>query len=385
MKWKIFLIIMLVWRLFLAFHAKHGDMYNNLDWGKIAVDRGLNGFYDLPKEIWPHSRPNQPPGSILLHAASRYFYLGADKLINWSNAKLPIFPSFMGWWWQDHGELVSIKIPSITADFAIFAAIYTWGSPLVAAIYLLNPVLWYNSSFWGQTDAVVAAFAVWSLLCLFKKKYTLSVILLALSFVIKASWLPIVPLYLLYWFRNKVNFAPLLAGLITAFVVVLPFQPQITLIARILAGESAYVTVNAFNFWNLVYGPDFVLEQSWMRSISILIVALFLGWQMFRLWKKPEPQMLLQSSMLLFFAVFLFMTRMHERYLYPVFPLISLLLVSESRYWFGYIVLSITFLINLYFQWWAPGIPWLVAIYTPTFTKIISGINLAIFAYENKN
>lgn len=79
-------------RIWLAVNAKHGDMYNNLDWGNISVDHGFKGFYELPKDIWPHSVANQPPGSIYFHAMS----VAMDRTISglaWqANLKLKAFP-----------------------------------------------------------------------------------------------------------------------------------------------------------------------------------------------------------------------------------------------------------------------------------------------------
>ncbi len=76
------LVLLLIFRLWLATQSKHGDMYNNQDWGKGAITYGLSVFYELPKEAWTHSRPNQPPGSILLHAASYLLDTNINQLIN---------------------------------------------------------------------------------------------------------------------------------------------------------------------------------------------------------------------------------------------------------------------------------------------------------------
>lgn len=63
MKFRIVVLLLLlfVFRLFLSTQSKHGDMYNNLDWGRIAVEHGLVNFYELPKIVWPHLVPTNPP------------------------------------------------------------------------------------------------------------------------------------------------------------------------------------------------------------------------------------------------------------------------------------------------------------------------------------
>ena len=117
----------------------------------------------------------------------------ASLLINWLNISLPIFPSKLVWWWEQSGELIAIKLPSILADFAIAAALVRLTKKgWIGWLYLGNPALWYNSGFWGQTDSVVAAFAIWSLVWLSKSRLLLSTIFLGLSLATKASWLPLV-------------------------------------------------------------------------------------------------------------------------------------------------------------------------------------------------
>ncbi len=396
---------MFAFRLFLAVNAKHGDMYNNLDWGYGAAKFGLNGFYELPKESWAHSRPNQPPGSIYLHLASVKLSTTTQSVIDWFNITVPVFPSKLVWWWQWNGDLLAIKIPSIVADFAIFAAILKLGqitkrrkaALLVGIIYLLNPALWYNSSWWGQTDAVVAALAIWSFVTLVEGRTLLSPVLLGLSLVTKASWAYVVPFYTIYYlikFPRKLIF--LLAGPAAMLAVSIPFHPHLNLpiwlvnlyTQRILGGESAFITVIAFNFWNLIYAPDFV-----PHTISFLgfpanivgwaIVVVFLVVLTFRLFKNPKSVNLFWLMALLSFTVFLFAPKMTHRYLYPAFPLISIVLVYLKKakvIWTAYAVMSVCYLVNLYYKWWAPGNLWLESFYTDANTKIISIVYLAVFA-----
>ncbi len=403
----LFLLAMFAWRMVLAVNAKHGDMYNSLDWGYGAVKYGLGQFYDLPKEAWPHSRPNQPPGSIYFHLASVELSQGINYLINTLNSQVPIFPSKLVWWWQWNGDLATIKLPPILGDFALAAAILAVGrmtkrvkvSLIVAAVYLINPALWYNSAFWGHTDAVVAALSIWSLVTLWQRRTLLSPILLGLSFITKASWLFIVPLYLLYFWRNyRQKFYQILAAPLVMVLVSLPFHSNILTfgpwfwnlyIHRVLPGDYTWITVLAFNFWNLVYAPFGVYYRTLFLGfpanvvggaiIFILLVILAI-----RLIKQPQPATLTWVSMLLAFAAFLFAPKMASRYLYPAFPLLALSLVTARRakwLWVAYIIMSGCYLINLYYLWWAPGNLWLQSLYTDTATKIVSVIYLSVFAF----
>jgi len=80
--------------------------------------------------------------------------------------------------------------------------------------------------------------------------------------------------------------------------------------------------------------------------------------------------------LIVYFGFFLFSIRMHERYMYPLFPLLSWLLVTGRKIWIQYVVLSFTFLANQYNMWFAPTMLFFISLYTPLFTKALSVINL---------
>ncbi len=52
---------------------------------------------------------------------------------------------------------------------------------------------------------------------------------------------------------------------------------------------------------------------------------------------------------MLTFAFFLVLTRMHERHMFPVLPLLALLCTTMRRYWPVYLALSLDYMLNLYF------------------------------------
>jgi hypothetical protein len=389
------LVLCLVARLWFTTQSKHGDMYNNLDWGEGAAVHGLSVFYDLPKEDWNHSRPNQPPGSIYLHLVSYWLNQWGSRTIAWANDSIPVFPSKLVWWWEIYGNLVTIKLPSIVGDFAIFGAIVTmarrWGKEdlglKVGLVYLLNPALWYNSSWWGQTDSVVAAYMLWSIVFLFTKQPWKASFFAGLSLITKASWAPIVPLIAIYWWRNHYKLAPVLGAALAVLLVAIPFHPHLDVVTwlinlyttRILPGESGFITVSAFNFWHFLVGQKLVPDRNFTLMANLLVGMLGLV-GMVIVGRRPNPQGFLRAATILFFGVFLFASRMHERYLYPIFPLMSLGIVTGFSWALPYALASVTYIINLYYQWWSPGWPWVIQIYTETFTRVVSMINMGLLA-----
>lgn len=406
---KFFLVILFVlafiMRIFLSFNSKHGDMYNNWDWGEGAVIHGLSVFYDLPKESWNHSRPNQPPGSIYLHAASYWISTTVGYLIWHPGITTKILPSRYIWWWEVSGPLISLKLPSIIADFIIIWVLYQfgklWKRPgiglFVGLIYLYNPALWYNSGFWGQTDSVVASLSLISLLFLFQKKLVLSPIFLGLSLITKASWAPMVPLYFIYWWKNyRSDWWKLFIAPFTFYYVTIPFHPHWDLpiwftklyLTRIISGESSWITVIAFNFWNLFFPNTYTPVGVPVLGIPAIyiswgIVLFFLFFIIRFFLKDSSPKKFVYSAILVFFVVFLFAPKMLQRYFYPVFPVLSLALVYLKRkiYWFLYGVVSFCYLINMYYQWWAPGNEVWQKYYNLNFMHLISIIYLMAFAY----
>jgi Gpi18-like mannosyltransferase len=350
--------------------------------------QSLAGYYELPKEVWSHSRPNQPPGSILLHLYSQYIYRYADGLIALLNTKFLSFPSALVWFWQDHGELISIKIFSILADFAIALLLYKAGGKGIALIYLVNPPMWYSSSFWGQTDSVVAAFALWSVYFLIKGRLARSSLLLGMTLITKASWAPMALFYLIYFlkthFRKIHNL--LFGGLVVIFVS-WPFYPSLDIVwwlgnlflTRILPGETALATVGAFNLHQLIWGQ---MVDHWFSAVLALLILVPLCLYMaFDLIRKSNPRKFVYCLVVLFWSFFLFNTKMHERYLYPVFSLLSYLLVLRPsvKLMVVYAIISLTFMFNLYYMWFAPGISWLVGFYTSGVMNFVSLLNIILF------
>ena len=108
---------------------------------------------------------------------------------------------------------------------------------------------------------------------------------------------------------------------------------------------------------------------------SIIFLIVFLK-------RRMNEKRLFISLAVISLVSFLFMTRIHERYLYPFFIPATLLLASIPGIVIPYIIISLTHLFNLYHLFWAPGIPILEKIYlNPVFPNVISLVNLAVFIW----
>ncbi len=398
---KIFLLAF-VFRLSLIFVAYHGDLNNNISWATLAFDRGLKNFYEGAS--WPFSAPNQPPLTILTFAFARAVWLAIEKLSWFLNNTIRIFPSGFIWFWEERGMVLLLKLPGIVADMGIAWLIYTYFKKrkskkalLLSAVWLFNPITLYNSSIWGQTDSVVNFLGLIGVYYLLKKDFLKFTFSMTLSLLFKGSLAIFVPILLVIalvqGYKLKLWIKAVLVSLGTLFVVSIWFHPQTDVFLwlfnlyknRIFPGEIGYLTANAFNFWWLV-NPGKVLDSSLYFGIAARIwgfVLLGAGIIAATFWlkkKKLSDKRIFTALVLLSLISFLFMTRIHERYLYPFFPVATILLGLVPGMLIPYIILSITHLLNLYHLFWAPPLAGLELIYrTAWFMPTLSVINILVF------
>jgi hypothetical protein len=172
------------------------------------------------------------------------------------------------------------------------------------------------------------------------------------------------------------------------------FHPQLDLpiwlfnlyTQKFFPGEIGDLTANAFNFWWLV-DPGKTLDSSLYfglpaRTWGIIMTLSGIGAVLFKLREKISEQRVFFSLALSAFIAFLFMTRIHERYLYPLFPSLTILLGFMPSLAVPYILISLLHLLNLYHLFWAPGSLALQGLYlSPLFMQILSLGHIAIFGY----
>jgi len=394
----VLLFIALIFRILLIPVARHGDINNNTSWGQLLLERGPVDFYE--GKTWDFSAPNQPPLYLVTFSFTAFVQNSAQTFIQWANNHIPLFPSKTIWWFDSFGELYIAKLPGIFADIAIGACIYFVikgkRGLLLATVWLANPVSWYNSAIWGGTDSIVNLLGLLALYFLYKKDLTKSATFYSLSFMFKGSLLVFAPLFLVYAFKlRKPLKAWLTAGAsatLVFLVTTLPFHPMPDIFVwffrlyteRFLPGEIGTLTANAFNMWWVV-NPGAILDNAMFagfsaRTIGLFITALVTVILILKSFKTKFDIPSWLAFGLLSFTSFLFMTRIHERYLYPFFPIATISLAFMPWLWIPYSVLSLSHLFNLYNLFWAPGIPALEVFYANTnFELILSIINITIF------
>jgi Gpi18-like mannosyltransferase len=317
------------------------------------------------------------------------------KIFWFINIKVPSFPSnFIFWWESVRGWYFINKLPAILADCGIIYLLYLFGKKLknervgfwAAAIFAFNPVFFYNSGLWGQTDSIYAFFMLLAFYLLFlQKSVQLSAVSYALSILTKPNPVFALPVFLFYWIK-KINLRKVLISVLILVSLILllyfPFHTQGTIpwvidfYRRSLGGELNYLVANSFNLWSLFFGfdnrPDTVSFLGLPAYIAAYIFfAVFLVWLMAFLHKNKSKEGLtaLFAGALLTFAAFLFLPRMHERYFYSVLVLLIPVVVLNKKLRNVYFALSFIHLVNLYHFWWVPRINFLINILSNVYVE----------------
>lgn len=397
------LLLAFVVRCSIVFVVYHGDVYNHIAWGKYAVDYGFNGIYEKPFNLPTAYEVNQPPGTIYIFAAMRWVYLAGDKIVWFLNNHIGLFPSRFVWFYDDNFYPALLKLPAMVADLGIGILLYCFGrqfttkkrSQVICALFLFNPLTFYNSALWGQTDATVNFFGLLAFYLLMRHRLFWALAALATSLFIKASLAIYVPLFIVILLKQKYQLKQtlwycLLIGL-TIFVVTLPFHQLSdpfwfirTYVNIVVFGSLNFATENAFNLWALVFGiqpkvvattPVLGLSATLWGYLIFLIVLIP---SLYRQWRHNTVITMLENLVLLGFSAYLFLTGMHERYLYPIFAPFALLTLFKPKYIWLYVACSFIHLANLYNLWWAPTID--IIKYFMETTNIVTWLILGLFA-----
>ncbi len=265
----------------------------------------------------------------------------------------------------------------------------------VAALYLFNPVPWYDSALWGQMDSLGALLVLGAILTLVDGWSEAAAALAVLAALVKPQFglvlSPIVGVVLLRrhlfvpgsgpvprlrsgrlasWFVDEQGpwriISSIAAGLFVLFVTIVPFRLDVVGLVRLVlstAAEYHYLTVNAYNGWALVADPGGVSLASagtWSNDLvpllgplsgfvigaALLFAGIILGVLQVA-WRDSRRSILLAMAFLSL-AFFVLPTRVHERYLFPIFVILPLLAMTSRRWLVATVVLATASFMNLH-------------------------------------
>lgn len=302
-----------------------------------------------------------------------------------------------------------IKIPPILCDIAIGYVLYrivlAWREGhadaqrlalIAAAIYVFNPVSWYDSAIWGQTDSVGTLLLLLSIWALIRGNSEGASVLAVLAALVKPQFgvvaLPLVGIVLLRrhvfrpdqiphnrilvpqrlrgWFEEERGPWRIVSSAVVSFIVLLaviiPFSLDPISLIKLMAqtaGGYPYLSVNAYNPWALIgsnghdplafgggWSPDDVPLVGPIPGVLIGTVLLVAGYALglARVAWRDDRRSIVIVAALLALGFFMLPTRVHERYMFPVFAFLPLLAIVNRRWAVVTILLSIAAFINMH-------------------------------------
>jgi dolichyl-phosphate-mannose-protein mannosyltransferase len=286
---------------------------------------------------------------------------------------------FPTWCWQilhratpaGSAPLWVIKLPLIAADVLTAWVLYRFArrtrsgatSIAFAALYALNPVVAFDSAWWGQTDGLAALFAVIAVTSFASRHFvfggasTTAAVLTKLQAV---YLLPIAALEALAPYDRRRLVRTALGGAVAALLLLSPLLIAGTLptfIARYLGlvGRHPLIHVGAFNVWWLVHGWDgyFLHDDAQIaggptyRQVGLGMLALYGLWVFVVSWRnRPRVANPALPAACLALGFYMFSTQMHTRYDFPVLPLLLVVSIVNAERLAAYAALSATFALN---------------------------------------
>lgn len=392
----------LLLRLLLIFVDYAYDVNNHIVWGQDALKRGFINYYNRESsEKFCCEYPNYPPLAIyffyLIHALQPYII----NLISW------LAGSFVYIRTQTGFIASIIKLPAVFADLGIAYVCYLFAKKLVpqsnklqltAILFILfNPAFFYNSALWGQIDAIPIFFILCALYLLFYNNSTVvSIIFFTASILSKPNAILYIPYYLLYFiykYKLKNIFKIIIVGSIFAWICFLPFYKSgnlflypFTSYMNIFDRHGYFINSGAFNIWAIknFYQliPDklaFFLNISYSTWGYVMVGIFVLLMVFFFLKSKDKKYALIYAIFIGSYATFLFLTKIHERYMLYSLPFLLLVSLKNQHLLKWFVVISLLHLLNLNAIWHVRGIDILKVKENIIIPSILAICNIALF------
>lgn len=411
------IVMAFLFRFVISFIVWHPDLRNHADWGIRFYQYGASGFFSPDANVWSFIWPNQPPGTIYMFAGVRKLYEGVFGALSYLHFQLNVFPGSILLYLELNLYPALLKLPAILADLGIAYLIYKIVLGLIkdekkgkklaligAVVFLFNPLVWYNSVVWGQYDSVINFLALLSFFFLLRKQLSSSLLAFALSLYVKASLFIFAPIFLVVALGQKYKLKEylyaILLGLLVIGAITIPFsqgEPFSWLFKlykeRVFVDQLHTINANAFNLWGAVNGihaaPHLYPEVTPLLGLTYqywgyIIFTIFYLPVLWLAYKKQDAQSVIWALVGGAFSAFMLLTNMHERYLYPLFPYFTILLVMVPELYANFTAVSIINLLNLYNFWFVPFIWSLVGFMEARdnlFARVLSGISFALFIF----
>jgi hypothetical protein len=239
----------------IASYGKQGDIaiYVALAWK--TVGHGIQSAYQQIADSPPSDNP-----PLLLYPFWFFGWL-YEKLNSPSFSRTPLGDPQM--------LRFMLRLPALSADLLTGAVIFRFlrqrstisfnAAFYVAVVYVLNPVLIFDSAYWGQTAVVHSLFMLLAIIATDRRNYSWAGVALAAAILTKPQAIAIAPLVLLLAAKERGAWRFIAGGIVATLIITLPF----ILVGNIGTVIQQYkqttqfhpfVAPNAHNFWWCVTG-----------------------------------------------------------------------------------------------------------------------------------
>lgn len=207
---------------------------------------------------------------------------------------------------------------------------------LAYMLVTMSPLVFLNSSYWGQCDAIYTFFCIASLFAFCKDKYKLTFVLYGVAFAFKLQAVFLLPFFLFAYVIKK-NFTALYFGFIPIMMVVLSIPGllmgrNITEVFTIYfnqTGSYKSIALNYPSFWWLFQSHNmdafYLNMKKPAMALTVVVIAVFMVvWMVKKI--KLDTKNMIYISFLLAYTCVLFLPSMHERYGY-LYEILAILVV----------------------------------------------------------
>lgn len=223
---------------------------------------------------------------------------------------------------------------------------------VASAFWMFNPSVIFNCAFWGQTDSIMCLLLLVSFIALEREKPILASFLFALAGMTKYQCLFFTPLFLTELFV-KFRISKVLKGIgaaaATVAAVFIPFMigsknPFLFLDVYLKGqGTYPYCTLNAYNVYGIFglnWKEDSVGTPS-LYALSFVLVAVLIAFMIY-CYIRAKRNSVWVMGFFFMNTLFMFMTRMHERYQFVVLIFILMAAVVHKHRGFFYCFVGIS-------------------------------------------
>ena len=344
------------------------DMRLFRNWTRSLTEHGLAGFYE-------HTRfCNYPPVFVLS-------WWGIGSTLSVADEGLA----------NQHRLHTALKVPASLCDLLIAVVLFIEGRRLLgprravgaAALYFLNPVVIYNSAYWGQVDSVHTLFVLLAVLFCVRRRWTWAGLAIGVALLTKFQSIAFLPLVLLEPYRQRgwrsvggvaAGMGLAAAAILAPFAVTGVLDDVMTRAYTDVVGQYDELSTKAFNVWWWLGTPD-VSDGSVPHAVAVVAAGggdtvsvdasplMWLTWRRVSLIAYAAAVALILSihtylraplswyatAGLLGLAFFVIPTEMHERYAHPALAMLALWAVGGQWRERMYVLISILLVLNMTF------------------------------------